>query len=141
MAATHEDLSRQDEVKVGSERSFGIVFAVVFALIGAVLSYRRGHLVPIPFGISAAFAAIAMLIPSILKPLNKLWFLFGMLLHKIVSPIVLAILFYGILLPTGVLMRIVGSRPLSLKFDPNMPSYWVERKPPGPPPETMQHQF
>jgi predicted membrane metal-binding protein len=137
----HESYERRDDIKGSSERSFGIVFAVVFALIG---------LWPLAFGrdprlwslaVGAAFLVCAFVLPSLLAPLNRLWLRFGLLLHRIVSPLVLGIMFYLVITPTGLLMRAVGKDPLRLKLDRNLATYWIERVPPGPPPESFKDQF
>jgi large-conductance mechanosensitive channel len=87
------------------------------------------------------FLAAASLAPRALKPLNRLWFLFGAFLHKIVSPLVMALLFFVTVTPIAILMRLAGKDPLRLKFDRAAKSYWIERTPPGPAPETMRNQF
>ena len=137
----HEKLDRAGDVKVGSERAFGWVFAAVFALIGlwpllSAESVRLWALI-----VAALFIAAAYFAPGALKPLNRLWFLFGMLLHKIVSPLVMALLFFVTVTPIAVFMRLAGKDPLRLKFDRAAKSYWIERTPPGPAPETMRNQF
>ncbi len=83
-----------------------------------------------------AFAA-----PQVLAPLNRLWFKLGLLLHKIVNPIVLGIMFYVVVTPTGLIMRLLGKDLLRLKRDPAAASYWIERTPPGPKPESLGDQF
>lgn len=137
----HESYVRDEEVHGSSDRSFGIVFAVVFALIG---------LLPLAFGgsprvwsllVSAVFLILALAMPRILAPLNRLWLRFGLLLHRIVSPLVLGIMFYLVITPMGLLMRALGKDLLRLRFDQGAPSYWIERSPPGPPPESMKDQF
>jgi len=73
--------------------------------------------------------------------LNKLWFHFGLLLHKIVSPLVMGLLFFVTVTPIGLLMRTLGKTPLKLEFDKDADSYWILRDPPGPAPDTMKRQF
>jgi hypothetical protein len=87
------------------------------------------------------FIAAAALYPSILKPLNRVWFKFGLLLHRIVNPVIMGLLFYGSVLPTGMIVRALGKDLLRLKFEPKADSYWIVREPPGPSPETMKDQF
>jgi len=65
----------------------------------------------------------------------------GDILHRIASPIALAILFYGVVTPTGLLMRLFGKDPLRLRFDREAKSYWIAREPPGPAPESLKDQF
>lgn len=128
-------------VEVGSSRSFGIVFFVVFLIIGLFPLISGSPLRIWSLGIAGSFLVIALLIPSILSPLNKLWFRFGMLLAKIVNPIVMFIIYVTTVLPIGLLLRASGKDLLSKKLDPDMPSYWRERAPPGPEPESLIDQF
>ena len=137
----HESFERSEEVHGSSDRSFGVVFAVVFSVIG---------LLPLAFGsgvrvwalvLGTAFLLMALAIPRSLAPLNRLWLRFGLLLHRIVSPIVLGIMFYGVITPTGAIMRAFGKDLLRLRFDRSSRSYWVDRVPPGPPPESIKDQF
>ncbi|MGB0670248.1 MAG: SxtJ family membrane protein [Rhodospirillales bacterium] len=137
----HENLAREDEVKVGSERSFGIVFAVVFAFIGLVPLFKGVEPRWWSLGVGTVFLALAFLAPKTLTPLNKLWFRFGLLLHHIVNPIIMGLLFFLTITPIGLIMRALGKRPLNLPFEPDKPSYWIDRDPPGPAPESMKQQF
>ena len=137
----HEDLRREHEVKRSSDRSFGIVFAVVFALVGLYPLLSGGTPRLWALGVSAVFLILALAWQSALSPFNKLWARFGLLLHHVVNPVVMALLFFTTVLPIGLLMRLVGKDLLKLKRDPAARSYWIERKPPGPAPETMIHQF
>ena len=139
--ALHEDFGRSDGVKVGSERAFGLVFAAVFALIGLFPLWNGAPVRLWALVVAAGFAAAAALIPRSLRPLNLLWFRFGMLLHKVVSPIVMGLLFYATVTPTALLMRLFGKDPLRLRFDRSAKSYWIARVPPGPAPDTMRYQF
>ena len=78
------------------------------------------------------FSFLLACVPATLKPLNRMWFKFGLLLHKVVNPIVMALVFFGTVLPTGLIMRALGKDPLRLKWQPDANSYWIERRPPGP---------
>jgi hypothetical protein len=86
------------------------------------------------------FLSAASFRPALLHPLNRLWMKLGLLLHKIVNPIVMGLLFYGTIWPTGLAMRMRGRDLLRLKRDPDADTYWIAR-PPGPLPETMRDQF
>ena len=88
-----------------------------------------------------AFLVLAIARPMILAPLNHLWLKLGLLLYKVVNPLVMALMFYLTILPTGLLMRLLRKDPLHLKRDPQACSYWIERRPPGPVPDTMRNQF
>jgi hypothetical protein len=137
----HETLEARGEVAQGSERGFGVVFAVVFSIIG-LWPLLSGSPVRIwSLLIAAGFLAAAFIAPRLLAPLNRLWFRFGMLLGRIVSPVVMAIIFYVAVLPTGLVMRLLGKDLLRLRFDPEAESYWIHRDPPGPAPESLKQQF
>ena len=138
----HEDLSHHEQTPEGSsDRNFGLVFAAVF-LIVALLPLWHGHGTRLwAVGVSLTFGVIALAIPAVLGPLNRLWTAFGQLLHRITSPVALAILFYGVVTPTGLLMRLFGKDLLRLRFDRNAPSYWIQRTPPGPGAESLKDQF
>lgn len=138
---THEDYTRQEDVKVGSERAFGFVFAAVFAIIALWPLLGGGAPRWWSVAVSALFVMAALVAPGLLKPLNKLWFQFGLLLHKIVNPLIMGLLFFLTVTPIALIMRIAGKDPLRLKFDAEAKSYWIERDPPGPEPETMRNQF
>ena len=137
----HESFDRPDDVKLGSERSFGLVFAVVFGLIGGRAMWLERPWGVYALGAGAVFLVLAFALPIVLRPLNWIWFKFGLLLHKIMSPVILGLLFFGVIMPIGLLMWILGKRPLSLAFDKASSSYWTPRTPPGPAPDTFSKQF
>jgi len=142
-AALSAVLSPESEeiVKSSSNRTLGIVFAVFFALV-AVLPMLRGHAVrrwALP--ISALFLLAALAAPEILTPLNRAWTALGSLLHAVVNPIVLGVLFYLVFTPFGWVLRRMGKDFLRLRPAPGASSYWIPRQPPGPPPESMSRQF
>lgn len=137
----HEDLTREHVVEGSSDRAFGLVFAGAFLLIAGSPLFHGETPRWWAAGIAALFALAALLKPVLLARLNRLWIKLGMLLGKVVSPIALGILFYGVLTPIGVVMRLAGKDPLRLKFDPGAKSYWIPREPPGPPPDSMTNQF
>jgi hypothetical protein len=137
----HEDFSRGLEHKTSSDRSFGLIFAGFFLIVGVSSAWRGGSWWPFAFPLSLAFAGVALVRPALLTPMNRLWTKFGLLLSKIMNPLVLGILFYATVVPIGLLMRATGKDPLRLKFDRAAPSYWIVREPPGPPAESMKNQF
>jgi hypothetical protein len=124
-----------------SDRSFGVVFAVVFTLIGCYPLIHGGRPFYWLFAVAAAFGLAAWLVPSRLAPLNRLWFRFGQRVSRVVNPVILALLFFVVVAPTGLIRRIFNRDPLGLRWDPNAQSYWVERTPPGPPPDGMRNQY
>jgi hypothetical protein len=137
----HESYVRDEAVEGSPNRSFGLVFAGVFALIGFLPMIFGGVARLWAIVLSVAFLAAALAFPAVLTPLNRLWTRFGLLLHRIVSPIVLGIMFFGVITPMGVLMRMFGKDPLRLRLDKAARSYWIARTPPGPAPETFRDQF
>jgi len=124
---THEVPLAFEAQKPPSERSFGLLFAGIFTLVGLIPLLSHQSIPTIPLGIGLGFGLMAWLSPALLQPLNILWFKFGLLLHKIISPIVLGILFYGLLTPFAVLSRMTGKSFLQLAIDKQAPSYWVEK--------------
>ena len=138
----HEGGSSQDvEVHGSSDRSFGLVFAGFFMLISLWPLIRGGSVRPWAMVLSGAFLAAALVSPAVLGPFNRVWTYVGILLQRIVSPVVLGMLYFLTITPIGVLMRWTGRIPLKLRFDPDAQSYWTERRPPGPSPDTMPNQF
>lgn len=129
------------ELKGSSDRVFGLVFSTVFALIALYPFIGGGAIRILPLAVGSVFFALALYAPTVLAPANRLWMRFGELLHLLVSPVALGIVFYATVLPTGLLLRLFGKDPLRLRFDPNTESYWIERDPPGPAPESLNNQF
>ena len=137
----HEFHAREEVVRISSERSFGLVFAGFFALLGALNLYNGGTRWHYWFPMAALFAVLAYAAPRVLAPLNRLWAKFGLMLHLIISPVFLGILFYVCITPIGFLMRLAGKDPMRRRFEPAAKSYWIVREPPGPAPETFKNQF
>ena len=137
----HEDFRRDEEVVGSSDRNFGLVFAAVFSVVGAV-RWWLGH-ASWEFWLAGAavFLILALLIPAVLAPLNKAWRALGLLLHKIVNPIVMGFLFVFCIVPMGLVMRAFGKDFLNLRIDRDAASYWVKRYPTGIAPDTMKNQF
>lgn len=141
---THEDLRRSHAVKASSDRTFGIVFAVVFLVVAlwplqtAPLSLAAINWWALTVAI--AFLGVALIRPALLQPANRLWLKFGLLLHRIVNPVVMAVLFFGVITPYGVVMRLVGKDPMRRGFDDSTQSYWISRDSEMPP-TSMKNQF
>jgi len=138
--STHESFDRDEAAQPGSDRTFGLVMAGALALLSLVNGWHLGRVWPWTLAIALLFVIAALLWPSSLRPLNRLWMKLGLLLHRIVNPIVMGLLFYGTIWPTGLVMRMRGRDLLRLKRDPSAASYWIARAP-GPAPETMKDQF
>ena len=115
-----------DDIKISSNRSFGIVFFIVFLLIALYPLSYSGELRVWSTIISLIFLALGLLNSKILTPLNKLWFKFGILLGKIVSPLIMGIIFFLVVTPIGLIMRLFGKDVLNLKYNNNK-SYWIEK--------------
>jgi hypothetical protein len=139
--STHENLSEHGEAPGGSNRSFGLVFTVVFLILGLFPMLDGGALVLELVAIAGLFLAVALVFPRALGPLNRLWTKFGLLLGAIVNPIVLGIIFFCVLTPIAIAMRLAGKDPLRMKPAPDAHTYWINRTPPGPAPESMKQQF
>jgi hypothetical protein len=138
---THEDFSREEDVKPSSDRSFGLVIAT-FLMIVAFWPLIRGEQVRWwVLGTAAVFAVLAFFWTTALAPLNIWWMKLGVLLYKIVNPVVLGLLFYATVTPIALLMRVLGKDPLRLRRDFDAASYWIDRTPPGPVPDSMKNQF
>jgi hypothetical protein len=138
---SHENYTRDEEITGPGNRQFGLVFAAVFAIVALwpVVSGR-----PVRWWsavVAAAFLTAALVAPRILAPLNRVWLWVGLLLHKCVSPIVLGLVFFSTVTPIGLLLRALGKDPLRLRLDPAAPTYWIERRPPGPAADSMPNQF
>ncbi len=137
----HEDLRRDEDVPRASERSFGILFAIVFAII-ALWPLSSGDA---PRGwagvLAAGFAVLAAARPQVLRPLNSAWLALGGILHRIVSPLMLGLIYIIAVVPTGFFLRVSGRDPLRLKLDRSATTYWQQRDPPGPSPGSLTDQF
>jgi hypothetical protein len=135
-----QGLIREETTEPGSDRTFGLVIGAALLLVGHINGWHHGRLWPFESAAAAVFLLAALLSPSVLRPLNRLWMHLGLLLHRIINPIVMGLLFYGTIFPTGLAMHLRGRDLLRLKRDPTLASYWIARDP-GPAPETMKDQF
>jgi hypothetical protein len=142
MATALEPKRVAEAEKQGSDRSFGYVFAAVFALIGLLPLWRLEAPRWWSLALAVGFAVVAAVYPGALGPLNRIWLAFGKLLHRIVSPIVMGAVYFLAVTPTGLLMRMRGRDLLSLQRRPDLSTYWIERDAAAlPPSETMKKQF
>ena len=126
-----------DDIKISSNRNFGIVFFVVFLLIALYPLTYGGEIRIWSLIISTIFLILGLLNSKILTPLNKIWFKFGILLGKIVSPLIMGIIFFLVVTPIGFIMRLLGKDVLNLKYNKNK-SYWIEKNGPK---SKMKNQF
>ena len=125
------------DVKIGSNRSFGIVFFIVFLLISIYPLINNEDIRIWSLLVSLIFLVLGLINSNILSPLNKLWFKFGIFLGKIISPLIMGIIFFLVVTPTGLIMRILGKDILNLKNKKNK-SYWIEKTGPK---SKMKNQF
>lgn len=126
---------------MSSDRSFGMAFAGFFAIVTAWPLTHGGNVRWWSLALAAAFFVAALIVPNVLSPFNRAWAAFGLMLHKIVTPIVMGAIFFLIVTPVSLLMRLFGQIPMQLRFDPKAGSYWIVRNPPGPCDDTMRNQF
>lgn len=141
MSLSHEQFHREESLQPGSNRSFGLVIGGAFLVLAAAKLWHHSHLGFVWLALAALFAAAALMAPQSLAPLNRIWFRFGLLLHKVVNPVVMGLIFFGAVLPIGLLMRLCGQRPIPSGFDRDAASYWVPRRDPTPPPGAMVKQY
>ncbi len=125
------------DIKIGSNRSFGIVFFIVFLIIAIYPLLDQGQIRFWSLLLSFLFLILGLVNSFLLSPLNKIWFKFGILLGKIVSPLVMAIIFFLVVTPIGLLMRILNKDLLNLKFNKKN-TYWIEKNEPK---SKMKNQF
>ena len=121
-----------------SEKSFGVVFSIVFLIVALYPLINSESLRIWALIVSIIFFLLAFLAPKILILPNKLWFKFGLLLGSIVAPIVITLLYFVTVVPTGLIMRLLGKDLLKQKLDKHAKSYWIERKEPM---GSMKNQF
>ena len=115
------------DVKIGSNKSFGIVFAVVFGLIAFWPLIKDNDIRLWSLIISIIFLVLGMINSKILTPLNRLWFKIGIFLGNFIAPIVMGIIFFLVVTPTGIIMKLLGKDLIKLKKN-NEKSYWIEKK-------------
>ena len=125
------------DIKVGSNRNFGIVFSIVFLLISLYPLLKSGDIRVWSLVVSFIFLILGIFNSKILSPFNKLWFKFGLLLGKFVSPLIMMIIFFFVVTPIGILMRLFRKDVLNLKYN-NKETYWIEKNGPK---SKMKNQF
>ena len=126
-----------DNVKIASNRSFGIVFFIVFLLIALYPLINSDGIRMWSVILSLIFLVLGLLDSKILTPLNKIWFKFGILLGRVISPLIMGAIFFFVVTPIGLIMRILGKDVLNLKYNSNK-TYWIEKTGPK---SKMKNQF
>ena len=130
-------MSKINDIKISSNRSFGIVFFIFFLII-ALYPLLNNHNIRLwSLIISIVFLILGLLNSDFLKPLNKIWFRFGLLLGKVVSPLIMSIIFFFVLTPIGIFMKVLGKDLINLKFN-NKKTYLIEKSGPK---SKMKNQF
>jgi hypothetical protein len=144
----HEDFSRREKVEGTSNRSFGLTVGGVLLVIAAIrtaLHVWAGTAASQPeraiAGVGLILIGLGLVAPACLGPLNRAWTRLGLVLFRVVNPVVLGLIYLTTIVPIGLLLRLLGRDVLDLKFDRRAASYWVLRMPPGPAPDTMINQF
>ena len=132
------EISSHVSTEQSSEKSFGVVFSIVFLIVALYPLINSESLRIWALVVSIIFFLLAFLAPKILVLPNKLWFKFGLLIGSIVAPIVMAFVYFVTVLPTGLIMRLLGKDLLKQKLDKNAKSYWVNRSEPM---GSMKNQF
>jgi large-conductance mechanosensitive channel len=140
----HESFRDQELTKAGTDRAFGCAVGSILMLIGATKAFVAGAALPIASLIFVAGSVLLLLgivAPARLSTLNKVWFKIGAVIAKVVNPIILAILFFFVVTPMALVMRMMGKRPLHLAPDRSAATYWINRGPPEGGASSMRRQF
>lgn len=124
--------SQNNQPKMLSERAFGLIFATIFFVVALFPVFFNGW----NFNgtrtwaliVSGVFALPALIFPVVLKPLNIAWMHFGQFMHKIINPVLMGLVFFVAVLPTGLILKLLGKDPMRRKFDPQAETYWLERE-------------
>ena len=124
-------------IKIGSNKSFGVVFSIVFLIVALYPVLNNNSIRTWSIILSLIFLILGLLNSPILYPLNKLWFYFGIFLGKIVSPLIMAIIFFIVVTPIGFIMRLLKKDILNLSFNNNK-TYWIKKDGPK---SKMKNQF
>jgi len=141
LAELHESFVRDEDLRTGSDRAFGLIMGLAFTLVGLLPLLHRHGVRWWSVGLAAGLLLVSATRPDLLGPVNRLWHRLGLLLHMVVSPVVLGLLFFTTVTPIGLVMRALGRDLLRLRFDPGAQTYWIERRPPGPSADSMPRQF
>ena len=137
----HERLHDDEEIKASSNRTFGFTIAVAVLILGALPLLSQRQPIWWLWGVAVVFALAAWLRPASLSTLNRWWMTLGLLLGRIVGPIAMGIMFYLVITPIGLIMRLTGKATMRARFDRNATTYWLKRDPPGPPSDSLNNQF
>lgn len=137
----HENIYRKSHGEEPSERSLGFALSIIILILGTTRLYLGLGWGMFLVLISAIFLLLTLFWAAPLRPLNKIWFRFGLLLFRITNPFLMGIVFFITIFPIGIIIRILGKDPLRLKFNKEIRSYWLERAPPEDSTNNMRNQF
>ena len=141
MQSSHKPRSALTMLKLSPNQQFGAMFTALFAVLAAVSYIRGGSFYAWFAGLSGLTALVTLLRPQSLGGLHAAWMRLAALLNRIVSPLVLAAMFFVILTPVGLLRRMFGHDSMRRKFEHAAHSYWIAREPPNSPSDSMRNQF
>jgi predicted permease len=136
----HENLKR-DEVAESSDRAFGIVFAVAFSVLALLPLLGRESPRWWAFILASVSLMTALFLPDVLRPFKRAWLKLGLLMHKVVNPVVMGLLFFVVITPAALIMKVIRRDALHRRPDPAARSYWVARESPATDPSAMRNQF
>jgi len=131
-------MTSKSKIKLGTNRSFGLVFFMVFLIISLWPLNFESNIRILPAIISIIFLILGLLNSKLLTPFNKIWFKFGIFLGGIIAPITMGVVFFFVVTPVGFIMRILGKDLLNIKYNSKKDSYWIKRDKPI---DTMKRQF
>ncbi len=137
----HESLHREETLKLPPNRTFGLGAGVIFLIIALFPLWGGGSVRIWAVVCAIVCALLALAVPNVFTPINRAWMRFGLLLNKIVNPIVLGVMFYVVVWPTGLVLRLFRRTSLRQGYDAGAKSYWEPRTPPGPDPKSLERQF
>jgi Saxitoxin biosynthesis operon protein SxtJ len=128
-------------VPLPSNRSFGWTFSGIFLTVGVYGLWRGGAVLSWLLLAAVVMAAVTVTRETWLTPLNRAWMSLGLLLGRVVNPLVLGVIFFGIFTPVGLVMRMWGRDAMARRFEPDLKSYWLKRDPPGPADDSYRNMF
>ena len=143
-SSLHENYRDEEPTETGSDRTFGCTVGSMLMLIGAAKTFVAGAISSVAcliFALGALLLLLGIFVPARLSALNRLWLKVGTAIAEVVNPIIFALLFFLVVTPMALFMRIVGKRPLRLAADRTAATYWIEREPPAGEGSTMRRQF
>lgn len=139
--ATHETVVREEKVEPGSDRNFGLIVGGILVCVGIFQYINESGLYQWFLIPGSGLVVLGLIAPTSLHLLNVGWMKLGLLLGRVVTPVVMFIVYVTSIVPIGLILRLFGKDVLALRLRREEPSYWIERQPPGPPPESLDNQF